>query len=165
MGAQVLYKPRAKRMQKEVELERGPESRNYNPEALEASRLRALKLDSSRVALRADFCLMAVWCTRSHLACSAAGCCGTCRGMPFVLSSPACMPSEPCHTPVTQYKASNHALWYAAADQACCAAAGAGYTLRRWASSCSCGRAWSTWTRRGRSRAQPSPSRRRRSRR
>jgi len=54
--AQVLYKPRAVKMQKEAALEGGPGGRNYNPEALEASKLRSLKLDGTRVALRADFC-------------------------------------------------------------------------------------------------------------
>ncbi len=58
--AQVLYKPRAVKMQKEAALEGGPGGRNYNPEALEASKLRSLKLDGTRVALRADFCLMAL---------------------------------------------------------------------------------------------------------
>jgi hypothetical protein len=47
-------------MQKEAALEGGPGSRNYNPEALEASKLRSLKLDGTRVTLRADFCLMAL---------------------------------------------------------------------------------------------------------
>ncbi len=56
----MLYKQRAVRMQKEAALEGGPGGRNYNPEALEASKLRALKLDGTRVALRADFCLMAL---------------------------------------------------------------------------------------------------------
>lgn len=46
----------------EVDLEGGQGSCNYNPEALDASKLRALKLEGLRVDMRADFALATIKC-------------------------------------------------------------------------------------------------------
>ncbi|KAK9834335.1 hypothetical protein WJX81_008044 [Elliptochloris bilobata] len=56
----IQYKAKAKRLQKEVDLESGPGSRNYNTQAVDASKLRRLKLEGSRVETRADFALMTI---------------------------------------------------------------------------------------------------------
>ena len=59
---QIQYKAKAKRLQKEVDLEAGPGSRNYNPNAPDASKLRRLKLEGSRVDMRSDLALMTIKC-------------------------------------------------------------------------------------------------------
>ena len=64
---QIQYKAKAKRLQKEVDLEAGPGSRNYNPNAPDASKLRRLKLDGSRVDMRSDLALMTIKCGRPSL--------------------------------------------------------------------------------------------------
>lgn len=59
---QIQYKAKAKRLQKEVDLEAGPSSRNYNLNAPDASKLRRLKLEGSRVDMRSDLALMTIKC-------------------------------------------------------------------------------------------------------
>ena len=59
---QIQYKAKAKRLQKEVDLEAGPGSRNYNPNTPDVSKLRRLKLDGSRVHMPSDLALMTIKC-------------------------------------------------------------------------------------------------------